>query len=73
MTTTLESIVAKYCGAEQMKKCTGCKEFWPADESFFFKASRNRGLQSQCRACVTEQAMARKQVRGIPDKAVANG
>lgn len=37
------------------KLCSRCKEFWPADEEFFYVDPRSRaGLQSWCRACTNE-------------------
>ena len=39
-----------------VKQCPICKEWWPADTEFFYKASdRKDGLHSYCRACFLEK------------------
>jgi hypothetical protein len=34
-------------------KCNRCSDFWPADEEFWYRASKNR-LSNWCKACYLE-------------------
>ena len=36
--------------------CPGCREWWPADSEFWHRAgSKQLGLQTYCRACMSER------------------
>lgn len=40
------------------KRCTTCREYWPADSAFF--GIKNGRLDPNCRACLAEKAMIRR-------------
>lgn len=39
--------------------CTHCREWWPADEEFFFKATGGKGLHIWCKACCSDSRLER--------------
>ncbi|MFA5824781.1 MAG: hypothetical protein WC825_02280 [Gallionellaceae bacterium] len=39
---------------ELEKRCTKCREYWPADSEFFYAASTGDGLNDCCKACYIE-------------------
>jgi len=40
---------------ELEKRCSICKDYWPADAEFFFSAGKNGdGLSETCKACYLE-------------------
>jgi hypothetical protein len=41
------------CG-EMHKRCSRCKEYWPADSEFFYSAATRDGLNDWCKACYIE-------------------
>ncbi len=39
------------------KRCTGCNEYFPFDQDFFYKNGLKKGVQqwtARCKACFTE-------------------
>lgn len=53
---------ATYCGWE--KKCTKCREWYPADNEFFAKDGKtNDGLFSWCKACNNEHNRLKRETR----------
>lgn len=45
------------------RECYRCREFWPADETFWPVRTRRNGerdFHSYCKACYTEYARARR-------------
>lgn len=37
------------------KKCSGCRDYWPADTEFFFSSGGCDGLSTYCKACYIER------------------
>lgn len=40
------------CGL--FKRCSRCKEYWPADSEFFYSVKSGDGLNQWCKACYQE-------------------
>jgi hypothetical protein len=36
------------------RRCSRCRDYWPADSEFFFKAKTQDGLADWCKACYLE-------------------
>ncbi len=36
------------------KRCSRCKDYWPADLEFFYRAHKGDGLHTYCKACYVE-------------------
>ena len=51
---------------EKERLCTGCNEWWPADEEFFYRDG-GRGLSSQCKACYLEKKYAKRKLQKSAD------
>ncbi len=46
----------QYEDGELQKRCSACREYWPADSEFFHGCSANPdGLHNYCRACYCDQ------------------
>ena len=46
---------------EAEKRCSGCKEWWPADLEFFYPSKGNpAGLSNWCHACYSEWRNAKR-------------
>lgn len=43
-----------YEDGQLMKRCSHCKDNWPADSEFFYSASTGDGLNDWCKACYRE-------------------
>lgn len=39
---------------ELLKRCSRCREHWPADTEFFYAAKGDDGLNAWCKACYQE-------------------
>jgi hypothetical protein len=50
----LKSGIYKYEDGDLHKRCSRCKEHWPADSEFFYAASGSDGLGDWCKACYIE-------------------
>lgn len=56
---------------ELEKRCSRCREYWPADNEFFHAgAAYDDGLHCQCKACFIERR--RRERRGTPHHDHAN-
>jgi hypothetical protein len=45
-----------YCIEDSLlfKRCSRCKEYWPADTEFFYSVKDDDGLNQWCKACYQE-------------------
>jgi hypothetical protein len=51
----LNNGIAIFTEAGREKRCSKCKEYWPADTEFFYPAKRELdGLNPWCKACYRE-------------------
>jgi hypothetical protein len=50
----LKSGIYKYEDGELFKRCSRCKEHWPADSEFFYSVKTGDGLNDWCKACYQE-------------------
>ena len=42
------------------KRCSRCREYWPADSEFFPTSNRSDGLHDWCKACHSEYRTTKK-------------
>jgi hypothetical protein len=64
LTKRLKNGIYRYEDDGLYKRCSRCRCYWPADTEFFNKAApRPDGLHEECRACQSEEARRRWQIR----------
>lgn len=50
----LKSGAYKYEDGELFKRCSRCRDHWPADSEFFYSTKGSDGLNDWCKACYHE-------------------
>lgn len=50
----LRSGIYRFEDGQLQKRCSRCKEHWPADTEFFYAAKDGDGLYQWCKACYQE-------------------
>jgi hypothetical protein len=54
LTLRLRSGIYRYEEGDLLKRCSRCKEHWPADSEFFYSVRLGDGLHQWCKACYQE-------------------
>ncbi|TCS35830.1 hypothetical protein EDC30_109129 [Paucimonas lemoignei] len=50
----LKKGIYRYEDDELYKRCSRCKDYWPADTEFFYQVKGDDGLNQWCKACYQE-------------------
>jgi len=61
--------VRRNADSELEKRCSRCRDWWPADREFYCNKARGTlGLSPYCHACEAERSNIRRRAAGVPPR-----